>query len=145
MFQTLKSLMVSYISRCYRIWWLSEKSLNVKFQVLVVTCMKTAFWDVVPYSFVEVHQLLRGAYCLYHQGNEQATYKKSSSFPFPFVPLQRRGCLVAPLFLWIVLVPCVGYLAQWQGWRVKGRIWPSEQARSARANSWLDYQRPLEK
>jgi hypothetical protein len=23
----------------------------------------------------------------------------SSSFPFPFVPLQRRGCLVAPLFL----------------------------------------------
>jgi hypothetical protein len=32
----------------------------------------------------------------------------SSSFPFPFVPLQRRGCLVAPLFLWIVLVPCAG-------------------------------------
>jgi hypothetical protein len=30
----------------------------------------------------------------------------SSSFPFPFVPLQRRGCLVAPLFLWIVSVPC---------------------------------------
>jgi hypothetical protein len=23
----------------------------------------------------------------------------TSSFPFPFVPLQRRGCLVAPLFL----------------------------------------------
>jgi hypothetical protein len=23
----------------------------------------------------------------------------SSSFPFPFVPLQRRGCLAAPLFL----------------------------------------------
>jgi hypothetical protein len=32
----------------------------------------------------------------------------SSSFPFQFVPLQRRGCLVAPLFLWIVLVPCGG-------------------------------------
>jgi hypothetical protein len=32
----------------------------------------------------------------------------SSSFTFPFVPLQRRGCLVAPLFLWIVLVPCAG-------------------------------------
>jgi hypothetical protein len=32
----------------------------------------------------------------------------TSSFPFPFVPLQRRGCLVAPLFLWIVLVPCAG-------------------------------------
>jgi hypothetical protein len=32
----------------------------------------------------------------------------TSSFPYPFVPLQRRGCLVAPLFLWIVLVPCAG-------------------------------------
>jgi hypothetical protein len=30
------------------------------------------------------------------------------SFPFPFVPLQRRGCLVAPLFLWIVLAPFAG-------------------------------------
>jgi hypothetical protein len=27
---------------------------------------------------------------------------------FPFVPLRRRGCLVAPFFLWIVLVPCAG-------------------------------------
>jgi hypothetical protein len=34
-------------------------------------------------------------------------------------------------------------LVQRQGWRVKGRIWSSEQARSAKANSWLDYQRPL--
>jgi hypothetical protein len=32
----------------------------------------------------------------------------SSSFPFPFVPLQRRRRLVAPLFIWIVLVPCAG-------------------------------------
>jgi hypothetical protein len=31
-----------------------------------------------------------------------------SSFPFPFVPLQRRRCLVAPWFLSIVLVPCAG-------------------------------------
>jgi hypothetical protein len=36
------------------------------------------------------------------------TLLPSSSFPFPFLPLQRRGCLVAPWFLWIVLVPCVG-------------------------------------
>jgi hypothetical protein len=34
--------------------------------------------------------------------------KFSYSFPFPFVPLQRRGCLMAPLSLWIVLVPCAG-------------------------------------
>jgi hypothetical protein len=38
-----------------------------------------------------------------------------------------------------------GWLVQRQGWRVKGWIWSSEQARSARADSWLDYQRPLEK
>jgi hypothetical protein len=36
-----------------------------------------------------------------------------------------------------------GWLAQRQGWKVKVRIWPGEQARSA--NSQLDYQRPLEK
>jgi hypothetical protein len=33
-----------------------------------------------------------------------------------------------------------GWLAQRQGWRVKGWIWPSEQARSAKANSWPDCQ-----
>jgi hypothetical protein len=38
-----------------------------------------------------------------------------------------------------------GWLVQRQGWRVRGWIRSSEPARSARANSWLDYQRPLEK
>jgi hypothetical protein len=33
-----------------------------------------------------------------------------------------------------------GWLPQRQGWRVKGWIWQSEQPRSAKANSWLDYQ-----
>jgi hypothetical protein len=33
-----------------------------------------------------------------------------------------------------------GWLVQRQGWRVKGWLWPSEQPRSAKANSWLDYQ-----
>jgi hypothetical protein len=36
------------------------------------------------------------------------TMRCSSSSPFPFVPLQRRGGLVAALFLWIVLVSCEG-------------------------------------
>jgi hypothetical protein len=31
-----------------------------------------------------------------------------------------------------------GWLAQRQGWRVKGWIWLGEQPRSAKANSWLD-------
>jgi hypothetical protein len=34
------------------------------------------------------------------------TCSEESSFPFPFAPLRRRGCLVAPWFLWIILVPC---------------------------------------
>jgi hypothetical protein len=38
-----------------------------------------------------------------------------------------------------------GWLAQRQGWRVKGWIWPSEEPWSAKSNSRLDYQRPLEK
>jgi hypothetical protein len=39
-----------------------------------------------------------------------------TSFPFPFVPLQRRGCLVAPLFLWMVLVPCASDRGgEWRG------------------------------
>jgi hypothetical protein len=33
-----------------------------------------------------------------------------------------------------------GWLAQRQGWRVKGWLWQSEQVRSAKANFWLDYQ-----
>jgi hypothetical protein len=44
-----------------------------------------------------------------------------SSFPFPFVPLQRRECLVAPLFLWIVLVPCAGDQSS-----DRGREWRGE-------------------
>jgi hypothetical protein len=39
---------------------------------------------------------------------ERALRDWETSFPFPFVPLQRRGCLVVPWFLWIVLVPCAG-------------------------------------
>jgi hypothetical protein len=33
-----------------------------------------------------------------------------------------------------------GWLAQREGWRVKGWLWPSEQPKSAKVNSWLDYQ-----
>jgi hypothetical protein len=28
----------------------------------------TAFWDIAPYSLVEVDQRFGGAYCLHHQG-----------------------------------------------------------------------------
>jgi hypothetical protein len=62
------------------------------------------------------------------------------SFPFPFMPLQRRGCLVAPFVSLNRFSTLCRWLAQQQGWRVKGWIWWSEQPRSAKANSWLDYQ-----
>jgi hypothetical protein len=35
----------------------------------------------------------------YHAADTDYNEISSSSFPFPFVPLQRRGCLVAPWFL----------------------------------------------
>jgi hypothetical protein len=43
----------------------------VRFRVLTALSMKViAFWDIAPRSLVEVDQHLRGAYCLYHQGDE---------------------------------------------------------------------------
>jgi hypothetical protein len=41
------------------------------------------------------------------------------------VPLQRRGCLVAPWFLWIVLVP-VRVISPATGMESEGWIWQSE-------------------
>jgi hypothetical protein len=38
-----------------------ERSSSLKFRV---------FWDVAPYSHVEVDRHFRGAYCLHHQGDE---------------------------------------------------------------------------
>jgi hypothetical protein len=39
------------------------KNYKVRFQVLTVASMKTAFWDIVPCSLVEVDQHFRGVYC----------------------------------------------------------------------------------
>jgi hypothetical protein len=41
----------------------------VRLQVFTVASMKmTAFWDIGPYSLVEVDLHFRGAYCLHHEG-----------------------------------------------------------------------------
>jgi hypothetical protein len=38
--------------------------------------MKMAvFWDVTPYSLVEVYRHFRGAYCLHHQGPENINFQ----------------------------------------------------------------------
>jgi hypothetical protein len=40
----------------------------VRFQVLRAGSMKMiAFWDIAPYSLVEVGRRFRGAFCLHHQ------------------------------------------------------------------------------
>jgi hypothetical protein len=31
----------------------------------------TAFWDILPFSLVEVDQCFRGDYCLHHQGDDE--------------------------------------------------------------------------
>jgi hypothetical protein len=43
---------------------------RMKFQLLTAASMKiTVFWDVAPYSLVEVYRRFKGAYCLHHQGD----------------------------------------------------------------------------
>jgi hypothetical protein len=66
-------------------------------------------------------------------------------FPVPVCAITASGVPGGTLVSMNRFSTLCGWLVQRQGWRVKGWIWPSEQARSARANSWLDYQRPLEK
>jgi hypothetical protein len=64
----------------------------------------------------------------------------SSSFPVPVCAITASGVPGGTLVSMNRFSTLRGRLAQRQGWRVKGWIWPSEQVRSAKANSWLDYQ-----
>jgi hypothetical protein len=46
----------------------------VRFHVPTVANMNlTIFWNVAPYSIVDIYQCLRGAYCLHHQDDKSAT------------------------------------------------------------------------
>jgi hypothetical protein len=86
-------------------------------------------WGVALCSLVDTDWRFGRSYYLYHHDDRRSISARlqgasphntdittlvamwtlnTSSFPFPFVPLQRRGCLVAPWFLWIVLAPCAG-------------------------------------
>jgi hypothetical protein len=54
-----------------------KKLYGVRFQVLTVMSMKmTVFWDVTPYSLVDIDRRFRGTCCLHHQGNEYGGSKK---------------------------------------------------------------------
>jgi hypothetical protein len=66
-------------------------------------------------------------------------------FPVPVCAITASGVPGGTLVSMSRFSTLCGWLVQRQGRRVKGRIWQSEQARSARANSWLDCRRPLEK
>jgi hypothetical protein len=67
---SIKSI-VKYSRATSRVKWLSDEKTNVS--------------SIISVLVTRIH-CRRESY-------------KSSSFPFPFVPLQRRGCLVTPLFL----------------------------------------------
>jgi hypothetical protein len=55
----------------------------MRFQVLTVASLKfRVFWDVAPCSHIEVGRRFRGAYYLYHQGDDEAvrTFETSANF-----------------------------------------------------------------
>jgi hypothetical protein len=50
--------------------------LLVRFQLLTAASMKmTVFWDISPYSLVEVDRRFRDVYCLHHHGNDDGGSK----------------------------------------------------------------------
>jgi hypothetical protein len=63
-----------------------------------------------------------------------------SFFPVPVCAITASGVPGGTLVSMNRFSTLCGWLAQRQVWRVKGWIWPSKQPRSAKANSWLDYQ-----
>jgi hypothetical protein len=43
----------------------------MRFQAVMAANMKIiVFWDIAPYSLVEVDRRFRGVYCLHHQGDD---------------------------------------------------------------------------
>jgi len=59
--------------------------------------------ELIPRQYIpedsELHILRRDNLKSHIVSDLSFKSRKSSSFPFPFVPLQRRGCLMAPWFL----------------------------------------------
>jgi hypothetical protein len=62
------------------------------------------------------------------------------SFPVPVCDITASGVPGGTFVSMNHFSTLCGWLAQRQGWRVKGWIWPSEQPKSAKANFWLYYQ-----
>jgi hypothetical protein len=47
------------------------------------------FWDIAPWSLVEVYQHFRGAYCLYHLGNDTLKISQKTAIII-FIPFWFR-------------------------------------------------------
>jgi hypothetical protein len=77
--------------------------------------------------------------------NLQNICRPTFFFPVPVCAITASGVPGDTLVSMNRFSALCGWLVQRQRWRVRGWIWSSEQARSAMANSWLDYQRSLEK
>jgi hypothetical protein len=53
-----------------------------RFHVLTETSMKMAvFWDVKPYSLVDIDRRFRSAYCLLEQSNVCGTHGNNAQHP----------------------------------------------------------------
>jgi hypothetical protein len=56
---------------------LPVRNFCVRFQVLTAVSLKmTAFWDIAPFSLVEVDRRFRGVYWLHHKG-DNGIYQKA--------------------------------------------------------------------
>jgi hypothetical protein len=117
-----------YASHCSVVHGLSKKKLKDK--------NKTYPFKFTLFIFLQWTQL--------HRKFKWALFLLSF-FPVPVCAITASGVPGGTFVSMNCFSTLCGWLVQRQGWRVKGRIWSSEQARSARANSWLDYQRLLEK
>jgi hypothetical protein len=55
--------------------WENHVTVFVRFFILTAACMKmNPFWDVGPCSLVKIGRLVRGAYCLHHQGDNSLLF-----------------------------------------------------------------------
>jgi hypothetical protein len=90
---------------------------QVRFKVLVAASMKVdVFWDVAPCSLVDIDWHFRGAYCLHHQGDEEAmrgtTSQKTVIFklcsPCSVIEIEAlyKNCMQFTkinIFVWIIM------------------------------------------
>jgi hypothetical protein len=70
----ISSSLTNYVNEAYTkmifyVWKISNEITSARFVVLTaVTIKSTIFWDMTPYSLVEVHRGFKESYCFHLQG-----------------------------------------------------------------------------